>query len=93
MFYKQRTPRILKIVVQLTMLMFSVSLAIASINLGLKIDNQQYIEFEFFTCRTAIDRLMYAVNNRYITRVLLNIANGYEPLATELIPDRWNLYS
>ncbi len=44
------------------------------------------------TIRGAYDRINLTAQSREILRVILNIANGYEPNETEFIPDRFKVY-
>ncbi|CDW88868.1 pas domain s-box family protein [Stylonychia lemnae] len=89
-FYQQTTPRILKIVLQMILLLFIASVTISTINLGLNIKNQIQTSFEIRTVKAAYDRINYTINNRLILRVLLNIANGYEPNSSSILKDRFN---
>eukprot|EP00347_Sterkiella_histriomuscorum_P008635 403344343 len=92
LFYKQKTPRILKLVIQLIYFLCLGSFVISTVNLCLSIENSSSTSFDVRTVKTAFDRINYTINNRLILRVLLNIANGYEPNFSKLIPDRFQTY-
>eukprot|EP00347_Sterkiella_histriomuscorum_P022071 403331786 len=91
-FYQQSTPRILKIVLQMVILLFLASLTISTVNLGLSIQNQIQSSFEIKTVKAAYDRINHTIGNRMIMRILLNIANGFEPNSSKLIADRFTVY-
>jgi hypothetical protein len=49
-------------------------------------------ESDVHTVRQAFDRINWISMNQLLVRVLLNIANGYEPENSYLIDDRFNKY-
>jgi UPF0716 family protein affecting phage T7 exclusion len=67
------------VVLQLVGFLFLVSLIIASINLGLNIENKNQGSSTLKTVRISMDRVNFTSNTRLILRNLINIANGYEP--------------
>ena len=65
---------------------------IASANLGINITRQMQSEKDVHTVRQAFDRMNWVSMNQLLVRVLLNVANGYEPENSLLIQDRFNEY-
>lgn len=72
--------------------MFIVSITIGTVNLVLNIKSHNLSELEVRQVRSSIDRVNFSVSIRVILRVLLNIANGYEPNQSKLIDDRFKVY-
>eukprot|EP00347_Sterkiella_histriomuscorum_P001462 403371946 len=91
-FYQQSTPRILKVVLQMVILLILVTLTISTVNLGLSISNQIKQNFEIQTVKAAYKRINHTISNRMLLRILMNIANGYEPNNSSLIADRFTVY-
>ncbi|CDW76681.1 pas domain s-box family protein [Stylonychia lemnae] len=91
-FYRQQTPRILKIVIQLILLMFIASITIATVNLVLNIRSHNLSELEVKQVRASMDRVNFSVSIRLLLRTMMNIANGYEPNKSKLLDDRFKVY-
>lgn len=67
-------------------------ISIASLNLNSNIQMQQQSELDVLTLKQAYDRMSAISYNQLLMRVLVNIANGYEPENSNLLNDRYNLY-
>ena len=86
------TPRSIKIVIQLLMIVFLTAIAISSVNLSLSVRRHDKLEDFFLIIRNSYDRVAYTQMNRMINRILLNIANGYEENSNDLLEDRYQTY-
>eukprot|EP00347_Sterkiella_histriomuscorum_P002941 403366205 len=91
-FYKQQTPRILKIVIQLILFMFLVSITIATVNLVLNIQSHNNSELEVRQVRGSMDRVNFSGSIRVLLRSMMNIANGYEQNQSKVLSDRYKSY-
>ncbi|CDW72555.1 UNKNOWN [Stylonychia lemnae] len=91
-FSAQKTPRSLKIIIQLIFILYLVMIVISSVNLGINITRQKQSEYDVHVIKDANDRMNLVSINLLISRVLLNIANGYEPEISSLMEDRFKNY-
>lgn len=66
-------------VVQLMIFLFVSCIVISTINLALNIENTISTSLDINSVKASFDRINYTINSRAILRILLNIANGYEP--------------
>ena len=82
----------LAIVARLTFLLYALMMVIASMNLGITVQKQQWSQTDVSTIRVAFDRMSQLSMSQIITRVLVNIANGLEPASTDFIANRYDTY-
>eukprot|EP00347_Sterkiella_histriomuscorum_P004053 403361925 len=91
-FSKQATPRSLKIILQLMFILYIIMITVSSINLGINISRQKQSEYDVHVVKDANDRMNLVSINLLLSRVLLNIANGFEANSSILIKDRFEEY-
>ena len=60
---------------------------VAAVNLVINFNRQGESETDIRAVKFAYDRLDQMAVNLVLIRVLLNVANGYEPNISEIIPD------
>ncbi|TNV74775.1 hypothetical protein FGO68_gene16630 [Halteria grandinella] len=92
-FTEQATPKTLTLIIRLIVALYFIMVIIAAVNLGINISRQMQSETDVHAVRQAFDRINWISMNQLLVRVLLNIANGYEPERSILIEDRFNRYS
>jgi hypothetical protein len=72
------------LVAQLIFIVFIIMVAISSINLILALDRNANLVTEVNTVRKSYDRIAYHAKTRLLLRGMINMANGYEPLTSEI---------
>ena len=72
--------------------MFLISFIVASINLGLNINSSEDQSLDLKMVKASYDKVSYTINLRMLVRVLSNIAQGYEPNVSEVLPNRFSNY-
>ena len=72
--------------------LYVIMVTIAGVNVGINISRQMESEKDVHTVRQSFDRMNWVSMNQLLVRVLLNIANGYEPEDSILIEDRFSKY-
>ncbi len=72
--------------------LYLLMVAIAFVNLGINITRQMQSEKDVQTVRQSFERMNSVSMNQLLVRVILNIANGYEPEDSLLIKDRFKAY-
>ena len=77
---ERTTPRSLKIVIQLLLLMFVTMITVSAINLYLSQSRQDQIVNMISVANLSSNRLGEVARTRLVIRSILNIANGYEPI-------------
>lgn len=85
-------PRSLRIVMQLVVFLFIVSMSIASVNLALNVDNKNKGVATVLALRKSLNRMNLTSASRMLLRSMLNIANGYESRSTSMLSDRFDTY-
>jgi len=91
-FQKQATPRSLKIVMQLLVVVYLVTTSVSSLNMGLNIQRQEEQKSELQLIKASYDRMTCTSAISIILRSILNMANDFEPLNSLFIDDRLTVY-
>lgn len=65
-------------------LVFILLIVVSSINLILALDRNSKLVTEVNTVRKSYDRIAYHAKTRLLLRGIMNMANGYEPLFSEI---------
>ncbi|CDW71672.1 UNKNOWN [Stylonychia lemnae] len=89
---EKKTPRSLKIVIQLLLIMFLTMITVSAVNLYLTQSRQQKIISQIEIANKSSGRLNFAGRCRLMVRELMNIANGLEPTSTKLLSNRSQYY-
>jgi hypothetical protein len=80
------------LIIRLIIGLYLIMVTIAGVNVGINIQRQMQSEKDVHTVRQSFDRMNWVSMNQLLLRVLLNIANGYEPENSILIEDRFSKY-
>ena len=91
-FSSQGTPKSLKLIIKLILILYFIIIIISSVNLGINVARQKQSEYDVHTVKEANDRMNLVSMNLLISRVLLNIANDYETQSSILISNRFDTY-
>lgn len=67
-------------------------ITISCVNLGINVTRQKQSEQDVHVVKDANDRMNLVSINLLVSRVLLNIANGYEAPNSKLIENRFEVY-
>ena len=73
-------------------ILYLIMIIISSVNLGVNITRQKQSEYDVHVVKDANDRMNLVSINLLVSRVLLNIANGYEMGNSKLIQNRFEEY-
>eukprot|EP00347_Sterkiella_histriomuscorum_P019049 403343159 len=85
---ERTTPRSLRIVIQLLLLMFITMITVSAVNLYLSQSRQQRIISQVDVANKSSLRLQQTARCRLLVRQLLNIANGLEPINSTYTTNR-----
>ena len=88
-FTDQTTPKTLLLIIKLIVALYLIMLIIASVNLGINVTRQTQSENDVHTVRFSYDRMNWVSMNQLLVRVLLNIANKFEPENSILLENRY----
>eukprot|EP00347_Sterkiella_histriomuscorum_P021637 403333287 len=82
-------PRTLKIVFQLSVLMFVTMIIVSSVNLYLVKSKQDDTVRQIRIVRESYNKIYYATRSRMTLRLLIDMANGNESLNSTIIPNKY----
>ena len=82
----KKTPASLKVVIQFIILIFLVMNIISAINLYLCVTRTTNLTIEIGVEKNGYDRIHFTAKSRIILRSMINMANGYEPMYSEILP-------
>ena len=89
---EKKTPSSLKLIAQLVFVVFLIMIVISTINLILALNRSGNLVTEVSTVRKSYDRIAFHAKTRLLLRGMLNMANGYEPLFSEITLSRFDAY-
>ena len=68
--------------------MFLAMIIISVIDLYLSKSKQEQLSWETIVVRNAYDKMQYGTRARSAIRIMMNMANGYEPSTSQIIPNK-----
>lgn len=80
------------LVIRLIVALYLIMLTIACINLGINVTRQRQSQQDIISVMQAYNRMSLVSGNQLLTRVLINLANGYETDSSILLKDRFKTY-